>query len=178
EASLDGTWTTTGESEVGYRVIEDFVGGLTNAEAVGRTKDVTGTMTLVGTQVPEGSFEVQMATIESNESRRDGQFRGRIMSVEEFPTADFELTEPIDFATVPPDGEEITATATGELTLRGTTKEVTFDVTARRSGSEIAVNGSIPVLFSDYGIPNPSNPIVSTRDNGTLEFLLVFEPSA
>ena len=37
------------------------------------------------------------------------------------------------------------------------------------------MQGEIPVTFADYGIPNPSNPVVSTHDHGTLEFLLVFE---
>ncbi len=38
------------------------------------------------------------------------------------------LTEPIDLGSVPPKVEPIAASATGELTLRGATKSVTFDV--------------------------------------------------
>jgi polyisoprenoid-binding protein YceI len=97
------------------------------------------------------------------------------MSVDEFPTSTFTLTSPIDFGAVPAEGQEITATATGDLTLRGVTKSVTFELTAKLQNGKIGVLGNIPVLFSDYGIPNPSFATISTDDNGTLEFILVFE---
>ena len=51
-------------------------------------------------------------------------------------------------------------------------------MTAQASGEQIGVLGSIPVLFSDYGIDNPSFGAVKTEDNGLLEFVLVFEPAA
>ena len=99
------------------------------------------------------------------------------MSADEFPTATFTLTQPIELGAVPADGDEITASATGDLTLRGVTNSVTFDVTAQADGQLIGVLGSIPVLFSDYGIDNPSFGGVTTEDNGLVEFVLVFDPA-
>ena len=113
-------------------------------------------MTIEGTSVPAVDIEVQVASITSDESRRDNDFTGRIMNTDEFPTATFHLTEPIELGSIPADGEQITASATGELTLHGVTQPVTFDVTAQATGGKIGVLGSIPVLFSDYGIDNPS----------------------
>jgi polyisoprenoid-binding protein YceI len=118
-----------------------------------------------------------MATVQSDESRRDRQFNGSIMDTATFPTSTFVLSAPIELGTVPADRQEITATATGDLTLRGETRPVTFDVTARRNGANIEVNGSIPIRFEEWGIPNPSRPGISTEDNGLLEFLLVFSPA-
>ena len=54
---------------------------------------------------------------------------------------------------------------------------MTFDVTAQANGGKIGVLGSIPVLFSDYGIHNPSFGTVKTEDDGLIEFVLVFEPA-
>ncbi len=54
---------------------------------------------------------------------------------------------------------------------------MTFEVTAQANGQLIGVLGSIPVLFSDYGIDNPSFAGVTTEDNGLVEFVLVFEPA-
>ena len=97
------------------------------------------------------------------------------METSTYPTATFTLTEPIDLGTIPADLEQISVTATGELTLKATTKTVTIDLTARRNGDAIEVNGTIPIVFADYGISNPSfAPTVSTDDNGVLEFLVVF----
>jgi len=136
-----------------------------------------GALTISGTTATAADFTVDMTTFSSDESRRDGQFNGRIMSVDEFPTAEFHLTSPIDFGSVPAEGTSITATATGDLTLRGVTKSVTFEVTAQVQNGKIGVLGNIPVLFSDYDIPNPSFGTISTQDHGLLEFVLVFEPA-
>lgn len=172
----DGTWTIAADSEVGYRVDESINGFATTAN--GRTKSITGTLTISGSQVTEGSWTVDMTTFKSDESRRDGQFNGRIMDVQNFPTSTFVLTSPIDFGSVPADGETITATATGDLTLRGTTKSVTFDLQATYKNDKIGVLGQIPIVFADYGIPNPSFASVTTEDNGLLEFVLIFDHTA
>lgn len=172
----DGTWTVAADSEVGYRVDESINGFDTTAN--GRTKAITGSLTISGSQVTEGSWTVDMTTFKSDESRRDGQFNGRIMDVDNFPTSTFVLTAPIQFGSVPADGETITATATGDLTLRGTTKSVTFDLQATYKNGRIGVLGQIPIVFADYGIPNPSFASVTTEDNGLLEFVLIFDHTA
>ena len=66
------------------------------------------------------------------------------------------------------------ATATGDLTLRGQTRSVTFDLTARRNGNTIEVNGSIPITWSDYNIPAPSGGPAQVQDAGQIEFLMTF----
>lgn len=124
-----------------------------------------------GTTVTSAGMTVDLTTVTSDQDRRDGQFQGRIMSTSEFPTATFELTQPIE---VPDGATTLTVPATGDLTLRGTTKEVTFDLSARRSGTAIEVQGSIPIVFEERGIPNPSIGPVTTEDHGELEFLVVF----
>jgi polyisoprenoid-binding protein YceI len=171
-AEIDGTWTATPESVLGYRVKEMLFGQ--DAEGVGRTNAVTGEMEIDGTTVTAAEFTVDMTTVQSDEDRRDNQFNGSIMDTATFPTSTFTLTAPIELTSEPADLEEVTATATGELTLRGETRPVTFDVVARRNGTNIEVNGTIPIVFADWGIPNPSRPGISTEDNGLLEFLLVF----
>ena len=145
------------------------------ATAVGRTSDVRGSLTIDGTTVTAAKVVADLTTVSSDERRRDGQFQGRIMNTAEFPTVTFALTEPIVFETVPAAGQTVTRTATGTLTLRGTTKPVTVELTAKwDGGDEIQVNGEIPIVFDDYGIPNPSFGGISTEDHGSLELLVVF----
>ncbi len=173
---VDGSWTAAADSILGYRVKESINGF--DTEANGRTNAVTGSLTLQGTTASAAEFTVDMTTFKSDESRRDGQFNGRIMSVSQFPTATFVLTQPIDFGSVPADGASITASATGDLTLRGVTKSVTFDLTATYKNGRIAVLGNIPVVFADFSIPNPSIATIVTEDHGLLEFVLVFDRAA
>jgi polyisoprenoid-binding protein YceI len=168
--SPDGTWTVGSGSAAGYRVEEVLLGQ--NTEAVGRTTAVTGELTVSGSQVESGSFTVDLTQVASDEDRRDDQFQDRIMDTATYPTATFELTEPITLDSLPADGATVTATANGELTLHGTTKAVTVQVTVQRSGDGFSVSGSVPVTFADYNIPNPSFGPVTTEDNGEIEFLL------
>ena len=133
------------------------------------------TLTIDGSTATAAEFTVNMASMTSDSDRRDGQFRTRIMTVDQYPTSTFVLTSPIDFGTVPAEGVTITATATGDLTLRGVTNPVTFEVQARLENGRIGVFGNIPILFSDYDIPDPTNQIATVKDNGLLEFVLVFE---
>ena len=172
--SIEGTWSAAAGSIAGYRVDEILFGQ--SVEAVGRTEDVDGTITIEGTTVTDASFVIDMTTVSSDESRRDGQFRGAIMDVDQFPTATFELTEPIELGDVAA-GSEVTVDATGELTLRGSTQTVTIPLEARHSEGRIEVVGSFTVVFADWEIPNPSRPGIDTEDEGVLEVLLAFEPA-
>ncbi|MCA1846290.1 MAG: YceI family protein, partial [Actinobacteria bacterium] len=174
-ASFDGTWIATSGSQAGYRVNEVLFGQ--NAEAVGRTSNVDGALTIAGTKIETAAVSIDLASVTSDKSQRDNQFRGRIMNVTRYPTATFTLTSPIDLGTLPADGGTVTIPATGDVTLHGTKKTVTTDVTAKRTGGLIQVNGTIPVVFADYKIPEPSFGPASVEDHGEIEFLVSFTKS-
>lgn len=176
DVTLPGTWTIAEGSQVGYRVKESLFGN--ENEAVGRTDQITGSFTIDGSSLTEGNFEVDMASVTSDESRRDGQFRGRIMEVDTYPTATFELTRPLDLSGINDQQTVGESVATGNLTIHGTTREVTFDIKGVRSGGTIQVTGSIPIVFADYNIDNPSGGPAQTGDDGLLEFALNFEKEA
>jgi polyisoprenoid-binding protein YceI len=125
--------------------------------------------------VKTASFTVKMATIHTDSAQRDSQFDGRIMDVATYPTGTFVLTKPISLAPLPSAGTIKTYTATGNLRLHGQTRSVTFPLKAEFTASTIEVQGSIPVLFSKWGIPNPSfSGFVTTQNHGIMEFLLDF----
>ena len=173
DTPLAGTWTVTTGSRAGYRVNE-VLAGQKNV-AVGRTSSVAGHLTLSRAAVTAGTFTVRMATIRSDRSQRDAQFDGRIMDVATYPTGTFTLTRAISLAPVLATGKVKTYRATGNLTLHGQTRQVTFGLSAQRTATQIRVSGSIPVTFADWNIPNPSFAgFVTTENHGVLEFLLVF----
>ncbi len=172
-AGIDGTWKAASGSQAGYRVDEVLFGQ--NSVAVGRTSRVSGQLTIQGTTVSAADLTVDLSSVQSDRTQRDNQFRGRIMDTATYPTASFKLASPIRLASVPAQGATVSAKATGQLTLRGTTRTVITDLTARRSGGSIQVSGQIPVTFSDWGIPNPSFGPVTTEDHGTIEYLVVFD---
>jgi polyisoprenoid-binding protein YceI len=172
----EGDWTIGAGSLAGYRVKEVLFGQ--DTEAVGRTSDVTGSMTIDGTTLTAAAFEVDLTTVTSDESRRDGQFHGRIMDTATYPTASFTLSAPVELASVPAAGAATTVSVTGDLTVRDVTRSVTFDLAATRTADGIAVNGAIPVVFADYGIADPIFGPAKVQDHGEIEVLLVLTPSA
>jgi len=182
-AGIDGTWmvdTSIGSfsdftgSFVGYRVQEELA-GIGAQTAVGRTPDVTGTMTIAGTKVTEASIEADLTTLQSDDNNRDGQLGRQGIQTDQFPGATFTITEPIELGSIPADGQVIEVTASGELTLHGQSQAVEVPMTARLSGDVIAVSGSIPILFADYGIEKPESfKVLSVDDNGVMEFQVFF----
>jgi len=170
-----GTWRPTSASQVGYRIKEILFGQ--SHVAVGRTNRVSGSLVIAGDTVTGVDLGVDMASVASDQDRRDNQFRGRIMDVATYPTATFKLTSPIRL----PSGAgsaTVTVKAGGALPLHGTTKQVTVELKARRNGDTIEVNGLVPITFADWGIPNPSFGPISTDDHGELELLVVFARAA
>jgi polyisoprenoid-binding protein YceI len=168
---IAGSWKPTSKSVVGYRVQETLFGA--KNEAYGRTSNVTGSMSISGTTISAVDLTVDMASISSDRTQRDGQFRGRIMQTSQFPTATFKLAQPIVLSSVPTG--QISQKATGQLTLHGVTKPVTLDIKAQRNGAAIEVNGSTPIKFADYGISDPSGGPAQAEDHGVMEFLVIFE---
>ena len=172
--SVEGVWRIAGDSVAGYRVFKDFVGA-SEFEAVGRTSSIFGELEIEDTTVTSAQFAVDVATIRSDDDRRDVAFRGEALNAVLFPFANFRLTSSIELGDVPQSGEEVNVDVTGEVTLKGVTNEVVFPLTARLVGDEVQVAGSIDVVFSDYEITPPRTPVIIVRDVGVIEFSLFFE---
>jgi len=156
----------------GYRVKETLFGA--SNIAVGRTSTITGSLTVAAGKLTAGNFSVDVASVRSDRSARDDSFKIRIMEVGTYPTATFNLTQPVDIGRLASGAGHQVVSVTGNLQLHGVTKLVTFPVNVTRTGASVNVTGAIPVTFADYAIANPSNPIAQTENSGTLEFSLNF----
>ena len=173
-----GTFSDFTDSWVGYRVQEQLasIGGNT---AVGRTPDVSGSLTVDGTKVTAVEIQADLTSLKSDDDRRDGQLARQGIQTGSFPTASFKLTSPIDLGSVPADGQVVSVTAAGDLTLHGQTKSVQLPLKATLSGNTIAVSGSVDIAFADYGIEKPNSfMVLSIADTGTIELHLLFTKGA
>ena len=83
------------------------------------------------------------------------------------------VTTPIQLGTAPADGQGLSVTAVGDLTIHGVTKSVQIPLQAKLSGHVITVVGSLTIPFGDYGMTAPhSFMVLSIKDPGTLELQL------
>ncbi len=182
---LDGVWTVQtaenagdlqGEPSVsfaGFRVDEVLAGGIGDFTAVGRTADVTGTIEMSGNVLVVATVAVDMSTLRTDNSSRDGQVR-RALNTNEFPVATFTLAEPVELPADMADGATFSGSVLGDLTIKGVTNSAAFDLQARLVGDVLVAVGSSDVTFSDYGVTAPTAPIVvSVEDHGIMEFQLI-----
>ena len=187
EGDISGTWTVdteTGEFDyesatgtfAGFR-IEEELANIGSTTAVGRTGDVSGSITIDGTTVTDGSFEVDMTTITTNESRRDGQVQ-KALETGQFPTGTFTLTQPVELEEGAAEGAATSVQAAGQLTLHGVTRDITMAIDAQLVESTVVVVGTTDITFSDYGVAVPTSPaVLSVEDHGTLELQLLLARS-
>jgi polyisoprenoid-binding protein YceI len=178
-ASVDGAWTVVAGEDVfvGYRIQELFAGQTIEKTATGRTPLVEGSVTIAGTSVTEATFTADLTALASDEARRDAAVGSRGLETETFPEATFTLTAPIDLPDTVNMDEEITLSATGDLTLHGVTKTVTLELKAKWLGDAITIAGSAPIVLSDFGMEVIEIPgFVTVADNGVLELQLVLRP--
>lgn len=176
--ALDGTWTlhpSDGRSFVGYRVQEQFAAATIESTATGRTGDVQGTLRVNGTTVDDVTVTANLATLKSDKSLRDERLHTMGIETDKFPDAKFVLTQPIQLAQVPAEGQTLDTTAVGDFTLHGVTRRVSIPVQGRWDGQAVQVVGHLPVTFSDYRIDPPNiGGFTSVSDHGALELQLFF----
>ena len=128
-----------------------------------------------GTQITAVEITADLTALKSDDNRRDGQLQRQALETAQFPQATFKLTSPIQLSAAPADGQTITASATGELTLHGVTKTVQVPIEARLSGDVVTVVGSLEIKFADYSVDQPTSfAVLSIEDHGTMEFQLHF----
>ena len=180
--SLNGVWRVDSEtgsfsfeestgSFVGFRVKEELakIGATT---AVGRTDQVTGELSIDGSEIQTVSISADLSSIVTNDSRRDSAAR-YALNVKQNPTATFNLTQPLELPQI--DGSKVSVRAEGQLTVNAITRDVNVDLDAQLVDNTIVVVGSTKVTFSDYDVTAPSAAIVlSVDDHGVVEFQLLF----
>ena len=180
DGSVAGTWTVAADSVAGYRVREQLANLPAESDAVGRTSQVTGSITLETsgstTTLTAGTLTVDTTSIASDKSQRDNRLRDEGLQTDQFPTATFTLTKPVEVPAAALAGTASNVTLTGDLTVHGVTKSVEIPAQAQLVNGTIQVAGSISFPLSDYSItaPNIGGFIVSIADTGTLEFLVNF----
>lgn len=180
---IEGSWvvdTETGEFDfesatgtfAGFRIQEELA-AIGSTTAVGRTGDVTGSITIEGSALTAASFDVDLTTITTNQSRRDDRVQDALETADH-PTGTFTLTEPVELGEGAASGEPVAVTAVGDLTIHGVTRQVEIPLEAQLVDDTVVVTGSLDISFSDFDVDVPdSQVVVSVEDHGVMEMQLL-----
>jgi len=156
-----GTW-------VGYRIDEEL-SGRGAFTAVGRTPEVSGTVTIDGTTVTAAQVRADLTQLQSDSGSRDSRVRGEFQGRD----AVFTLDESFDVGTLPSDGQRVSATVRGTLRIGAIERPVSVVLEADLVGSTLVVVGRTDILLADFDVRVPSAPIVlSVSDTATMELQL------
>jgi polyisoprenoid-binding protein YceI len=171
DGPLDGIWGPAKGSLAGFRVSQTALGF--SSEVVGRTNGVTGTIIVSDGRVTTAMFRIDLSTLTVS-GKKQPQFAASLDTANH-PVATFTLTQPVRLGPAFASGSTITARCSGDLTLRGVSRLVTFPIAGRRDGTALEVAGSVPVTFSAWGIKGPSGfgLLGSLADHGVAEFLII-----
>lgn len=150
-----------------YRVKEQLVGVDFQNEAVGSTTGVTGTIVVMpdGKFGPQSKLVVDLKSISSDQELRDGYIRTRVLDTEKFPTLEFVPTGGLT-ANVPsqPTAQAIGFKMIGNLTLKGVTKPVTWNIVGTLRGATVAGVATTSIKFADFNLPKPAVPLLLSAD--------------
>jgi polyisoprenoid-binding protein YceI len=170
-----------GRSTATYEV-DEILRGNPN-RVVGVTSQVAGQVAfdpadLAGIQFSE--ILVNARTFETDSSTRDRQVRGPIVldsASDEFEFITFTVTEVSGLPASAEVGDSLALQVSGDLTIKGTTNEVTFDLAVSYADADtITGTASTTVTRSDFGIGIPQVPSVAGVDEEvtiTLDFVAV-----
>jgi len=165
-----GTWTISDTSKATVRVREQLVGVNLPSDAVLVATGATGTFVLKddGTFSSDSKITFDLTTLASDQRDRDNFVKMDTLQTRQFPKAEFVPTKTTGLVLPMPASGEFTFKLTGQITIHGKTKDVTFDVVATRTGNDLtATASSAPTWkFGDFGMSAPSVPfrVVSVVD--------------
>lgn len=173
------TYELTGESVASFTLQEDLRGERTTV--VGTTSDVAAQL-LVDPADPStaqlGTIVINARTLATDSSFRDRAIRGQIL---DSASDEFEFIQfvPTSIDGLPTEAANaFTFTVTGDLTIRGITNPVTFEVAIEEATSSAVVGtATAQVLRSDFDLVIPEVPsVANVTDEVDLELFFVAEP--
>ena len=167
-------------SEASYEAKEDFLSGAVERlgkalglfNPIGKTNAIEGEFVVLPAQPPQlvsGEFQVDISTLKSDDSRRDNQIRKKWLESSRFPWPLFTATSIEDFPASYTEGEPTSFKLTGDMTIRETTKPVTFDVQATLQDDTLSGIAQTFFLMTDFGVEPPEIPgILKVTDGVTV----------
>jgi polyisoprenoid-binding protein YceI len=159
-------------SLVTVRVREQLAGLSAPNDAVLTTSSINGAIALdaEGSVARGSAFTVDLRTLQSDESRRDGFVKTNTLETGRYPTATFAVTGVSGLPAPLPDTGTWQFDLAGTLSLHGVEREVTWKATATRSGDEISGTAVLTVRFEDFGMETPRAAVVlSVQDEIRIE---------
>ena len=160
-SAATSTWMIGSASKAVVSVREQLVGVNLPSDAVLTATGGAGTFGLKadGTFSADSKITFDLTTLSSDSRDRDNFVKQDTLQTRQFPKAELVPTKTTGLTLPLASSGTFTFKLTGNLTIHGKTKEVTFDVVAKRNGSELSATATLApsVKFGDFGMTPPTS---------------------
>ncbi|MEM7146406.1 MAG: YceI family protein [Verrucomicrobiota bacterium] len=164
------TYTFTEESKIG------FVGSKVTGSHEGGFEKFSGTFSLAGDKPGPGphTIEIDMTSTWSDNEKLTGHLKAPdFFDVEKFPTSNFALNQ------VQPGDAPDTYTLSGDFTLHGVTKKISFPATIKKGpDGKVTLDAEFSINRKDFGINYPGKADDLIRDGVVIKLAMVAEPAS
>lgn len=172
------TWTIDAASRATVRVREQLVRLPAPNDAIITIAGAQGSFTLNpdGTFATGSKISVDMNTVTTDDRQRTDSIRRDPLEVTRFRTSELVPKKATGLTLPLARSGDFTFQLTGDLTLHGVTKSVTFDVKATRANGKLTATATASPSwkFGDFGMRPPSSfSVLSIVDEIRMEFALV-----
>lgn len=155
-------------NEARFIVREKLFANLVENDAIGATTAISGTLVLdargkVDTSVSR--FVVQLDSLKSDASRRDGYVKGRTLETRQFPTATLVIKDIQGLPAVLPTSGTLNVTIVGDFTVHGVTKPSTWTATVTADPNGFSGKATTHFKFEDFNMTQPSVPVLAHLNN-------------
>lgn len=171
-AALKLVLAATG-NEARYRVREQLMGHDLPNDAVGETKNLAGSIAFDsnGKVIREASkFTVDASSFVSDQDRRDGYVRRRLLESDSYPSVILVPTEITGVKLPLPTSGSAPITMKADLTVRGVTRPTIWTGTASFANGGVTGKAATAFTFDDIQLDQPRVPVLlSVADTIKLE---------
>jgi len=137
-------------------------------DAIGTTTSVSGSLVILPDGQPvaaESRFVVDLTTLKTDSSRRDGYIQRNTLETGTYPEAIFVPASAAGLPAPLPTSGAVAFQLTGDLTVHGVTRPVSWDVTGNVAGQTLSGTATTSITFTDFGMTLPRvGPVLSVED--------------
>jgi polyisoprenoid-binding protein YceI len=165
------------QSSAQYAVEEIFFSDNRLFTAVGVTNAVEGEFEVTANGKPSGKvtrMRVDLRTLKSDSPRRDSAIRRQWLESDTYPYADFVSTDALNLPESYTEGEQVTFTLVGDMTVRDVTKSVEWTVVGTLQGDTVTGEATTVIKMSDFGFAAPDiGGVLKAEDEAALTVTFV-----
>ena len=144
----------------------------------GTANQMSGGLSLVGKESVSGRLEIPVSGLSTGMGVRDAHMQTMALDAAGHPTITFDVQSASDPALLSAGSGAGAVDLVGTLTVRGQSRPVTVHTKAAWKDGALSLEGAVPLMWSDFGVPDPSPGFTSLFPTVNVRFDVQLRPAS